>query len=121
MVVCVDGTVLVAGKHNIGRQTSSPNPTAILSRWDAGKALCGGAGAGDVGEHKCSVVEVDVSDVSVGRRRLTVDGPHSDVPAQTDVHSQPGIDLELILDISAVDSSEEHTSELQSPMYLVCR
>src|ERR1700722_7769858 len=103
MVVAVNGTILVAGNHNIGRQLSSANPAAILSGWDAGEALCGRAGAGDVGEHKCSVVEVDVSDVSVGRRLLAIDGPQRDIPTQTDVHSQPGIDLELILDISAVD------------------
>src|SRR5437879_12103166 len=33
----------------------------------------------------------------------------------------PYVDRDLMKKVQATDRSEEHTSELQSPMYLVCR
>src|SRR5437879_6946719 len=41
--------------------------------------------------------------------------------ASAGIGTSPQMSIELLKSMAAIDRSEEHTSELQSPMYLVCR
>src|ERR1017187_3652598 len=58
---------------------------------------------------------VKLKSVAVFQRLATAEGKiHGLPPEQVNFHEVGAVD-------SIVDRSEEHTSELQSPMYLVCR
>src|SRR5437762_7305110 len=55
--------------------------------------------------------------------RRSSDLPHCDptINLYDRIHAVRGPKVEAVWDVAARGRSEEHTSELQSPMYLVCR
>ena len=68
-----------------------------------GKPLGRAAGPGHIGQNISSVVQIDIADISIGSGRIAINRPQSYIPAETQVQSKPGVDLEFILEIRSVD------------------